>query len=97
MLPGPIEDGDLGEWQRMLDVDLTGLLATVRAFLPGLLAHATAGRPADLVVTSSLAARIAFAGYAVCTATKAAATALTAAIRGEVAGRGVRVTTSSPG
>lgn len=92
MLPGPIEDGDLGEWQRMLDVNVSGLPATVRAFLPGLLAHAAAGRPADLVVTSSIAARIAFPGYAVYTTTKAAATALTAAIRGEVAGRGVRVT-----
>lgn len=97
MLPGPIEAGSLDEWRRMLDANLVGLLTTVRAFLPGLLAHAAAGRPADLVVTSSIAARIAFPGYAVYTATKAAATALTGAIRTEIGGRGVRVTTLEPG
>jgi NADP-dependent 3-hydroxy acid dehydrogenase YdfG len=97
MLPGPIEAGDIGEWRRMLDANLVGLLATVRAFLPGLLAHAADGRGADLVVTSSLAARVAFPGYAVYTATKAAATALTGAIRTEIAGRGVRVTNVEPG
>ena len=97
MLPGAIEAGAVEEWRRMLDANLVGLLATVRAFLPGLLTHAAAGRPADLVVTSSIAARVAFPGYAVYTATKAAASALAGAIRTEVGGRGVRVTNVEPG
>jgi NADP-dependent 3-hydroxy acid dehydrogenase YdfG len=97
MLPGPIEAGNLPEWERMLDANVRGLFTVVRAFLPGLLAHAEAARPADLVVTSSLAARIAFPGYAAYTATKAAATAFTGAIRTEIGGRGVRVTNLEPG
>jgi NADP-dependent 3-hydroxy acid dehydrogenase YdfG len=97
MLPGPIEASAREEWTRMLDANVVGLLATVRAFLPALLAHAAAGRAADLVVISSIAARIAFPGYAVYTATKAAATALAGAIRTEIGERGVRVTNVEPG
>ena len=59
---------------RMLDANVIGLVNTARAFAPGLLAAAERGAPADFVVISSIGAHISFPGYAMYTATKAAAT-----------------------
>jgi NADP-dependent 3-hydroxy acid dehydrogenase YdfG len=83
-------------WRRELDTNLAGVLATVEAFLPALLAAAEEG-PADIVTTSSIAARIRFPGYAVYGATKAAVSALAEGLRVDLAPRGVRVTNIEPG
>jgi NADP-dependent 3-hydroxy acid dehydrogenase YdfG len=83
-------------WRRELDVNVAGVIATVHAFLPGLLAAAEQG-PADIVTTSSIAARVRFPGYAVYGATKAAVTALAEGLRLDLAPRGVRVTNIEPG
>ncbi|HWV85165.1 MAG TPA: SDR family oxidoreductase [Capillimicrobium sp.] len=97
MLPAPFEEGRRDDWLRMVDLNLVGVLDTLRAFLPGVLSAADADRPADLVVVSSLAARATFPGYAVYCATKAAVTHLAAGLRAELGGRGVRVTNVEPG
>ncbi len=97
MLPAPFEEGRRDEWRRMVDLNVMGVLDTLRAFLPGVLAAADADRPADLVVVSSLAARTTFTGYAVYCATKAAVTHLAAGLRAELGARGVRVTNVEPG
>ena len=81
----------------MLDLNVVGLLETVRAFLPDLTAAGRDGRPADLVITSSIGARETFPGYAVYGATKAAANYLGRAWRAELAPLGVRVTLIEPG
>jgi NADP-dependent 3-hydroxy acid dehydrogenase YdfG len=83
-------------WRRELDTNVAGVLATVEAFLPALLAAAAEG-PADIVTTSSIAARVRFPGYAVYGATKAAVTALAEGLRLDLAPRGVRVTNIEPG
>jgi NADP-dependent 3-hydroxy acid dehydrogenase YdfG len=97
MLPAPFADGTRDQWERMLSLNVLGLLDTARVFLPGLLRAADAGRAADLVVVSSIAARQQFDGYAVYGATKAAVTHLAANLRGELGPRGLRVTNLEPG
>jgi NADP-dependent 3-hydroxy acid dehydrogenase YdfG len=93
MQPGPIE----ADWRPQLDVNVSGVLATVQAFLPALLATAEAGGAADIVTTSSVAARQRFPGYAVYGATKAAVTALAEGLRVDLSPRGIRITNVEPG
>ncbi|MEV0464287.1 SDR family oxidoreductase [Nocardia tengchongensis] len=97
MLPNPITEGREDEWTRMLDTNVAGRLRVIRAFLPGLLAAADAGRPADLVNISSIGAHVPFPSYAVYAATQAAITQLSATLRTELGARKVRVTNIEPG
>jgi NADP-dependent 3-hydroxy acid dehydrogenase YdfG len=97
MLPNPVLDGRTDEWQRMIDTNLTGALRVIRALVPDLVAAASAGRTADLVNISSIGAHLTFPNYAVYSATKAALTHLSAALRTELGPRGVRVTNVEPG
>jgi NADP-dependent 3-hydroxy acid dehydrogenase YdfG len=96
MLAAAIEKRRSDEWQRMIDVNVTGVLDTVRAFIPALLDAAERGQ-ADLVTISSIAARERFPEYAVYGATKAAVTALAEGLRIELSPRGVRITNVEPG
>jgi NADP-dependent 3-hydroxy acid dehydrogenase YdfG len=97
MLPGPLEELRIGEWRRMIDVNLVGVLETVRVFLPALIEAAERRDLADLMLVSSLGARVTFPGYAVYGATKAAVSHLASAWRTELAPRGIRVTAIEPG
>jgi len=81
----------------MIDVNLLGLLQTVRGFLSALLSAGRDGRVTDLVIVSSLGARVTFPGYAVYGATKAAASYLAQSWRAELAPHGVRVSVIEPG
>jgi NADP-dependent 3-hydroxy acid dehydrogenase YdfG len=99
MLLGPVEEAPLEEWQRMVDVNLSGLLYTARAALPHLL-KAAADDPrkvADLVLISSVAGRVARSGSAVYNLTKHGVGAFGEALRQEVTGRHVRVSLVEPG
>lgn len=88
---GPLLSVSLDEWQRVLDVNLTGVLLTVRAAAPLLTAT-----PGSTVVTiASAAARRPGAGaYSV---SKAAVWMLTRNLAEELAPRGVRVNAIGPG
>jgi NADP-dependent 3-hydroxy acid dehydrogenase YdfG len=97
MLPRPLEQLRRDEWRRMIDLNLVGVLDTVRVFLPGLREAAARRGVADLMLVSSLGARVTFPGYAVYGATKAAVSYLAGAWRTELAPRGVRVTAIEPG
>jgi NADP-dependent 3-hydroxy acid dehydrogenase YdfG len=97
MLAAPFETADVAEWDRMLDVNLRGLLRTGRAFVDDLLAAAAAGRPADLVLIGSIGSHLVFPNYGVYTATKAAVAHLTRNLRAELGPRGVRVKNVEPG
>ena len=97
MSGAPFEAGDAADWDRMLDVNLRGLLATGRAFAPGLLAAAAEGRAADLVLVSSANAHDVYPGWAVYGATKAAVSHLARNLRAEYGPRGVRVKRIEPG
>jgi NADP-dependent 3-hydroxy acid dehydrogenase YdfG len=97
MQPAAIEAMAEADWRRQLEVNVSGVLATVQAFLPGLLASAEEDGTADIVTTSSIAARQRFPGYTVYGATKAAVTALAEGLRTDLSPRGVRVTNIEPG
>ncbi|MGW2836121.1 SDR family oxidoreductase [Streptomyces sp. NPDC001286] len=97
MLPNPVDDGRIDEWQRMIDTNVTGVLRMIRAFTGDLLAAAAAGRAADLVNISSVGAHLTFPTYAVYGATKAALTHLSQTLRTEFGPRDVRVTNIEPG
>ncbi len=98
MLPNPIDEGRIDEWQRMLDTNVTGVLRIIRAFTGDLVRAAEEGRTADLVNISSIGAHVTnFVNYAVYGATKAAVTHLSALLRTEFGPRDVRVTNIEPG
>jgi len=99
MLLGPIADADVGEWKRMLDLNVSALMYCAHAALPHLLAAAAAGprNVADLVNVSSVAGRNARAGAGVYNATKFAVGAFSEALRQEVTKKQVRVSLIEPG
>ena len=74
MLLGPIAGADPEEWDRMIAINVQGLLYTTRA-LPHLLqaAQQSPRRVADIVNISSIAGRVAWNGYGVYSFTKFAA------------------------
>ncbi|MGC0415871.1 SDR family oxidoreductase [Embleya sp. AB8] len=97
MLGGAFESAETAEWDRMVDVNLNGLLDTGRVFADDLLAAAAAGRPADLVHIGSLGGQRPFPGWSVYCATKAAVAHLSRGLRAEFGPRGVRVKNVEPG
>ncbi|MFE0105128.1 SDR family oxidoreductase [Streptomyces sp. NPDC059009] len=98
MYPGPLHEMRLDEWRRMLDVNVLGLLQTTGAFLRPLLASARAGRQVDVVNVSSIAGTRDFSPeYAVYNASKAAVSAVSRSLRGELGPQGIRVTDIQPG
>jgi NADP-dependent 3-hydroxy acid dehydrogenase YdfG len=97
MLPAPFEEADTTEWDRMLDTNVRGLLATGRAFADDLLATAAEGGRADLVHVGSIGGHQVFPNYSVYAATKAAVAHLTRNLRAELGPRGVRVKNVEPG
>jgi NADP-dependent 3-hydroxy acid dehydrogenase YdfG len=99
MLLGPVADAPTEEWERMIDVNLRGLLYVTHAALPHLLA-AAAGEPrrvADVVNVSSVAGRLARSGAGVYNLTKFGVGAFSESLRQEVTRRHVRVTVIEPG
>jgi NADP-dependent 3-hydroxy acid dehydrogenase YdfG len=99
MLLGPVAEAPLEEWERMIHVNLLGLLYTARAALPHLAAAAERDprRVSDLVNISSVAGRQARKGSAVYNATKHGVGAFSEALRQEVTRRHVRVSLVEPG
>ncbi|MFN3596964.1 MAG: SDR family oxidoreductase [Rubricoccaceae bacterium] len=89
-----VKNARLDEWQRMVDVNLLGVLYCTGAALPHLLAQ---GR-GHIVNVSSVAGRRVFAGGAVYCATKHAVTAFSEGLRLELGpAHGIRVTCIEPG
>jgi NADP-dependent 3-hydroxy acid dehydrogenase YdfG len=99
MLLGPVEHAPVEEWERMVHVNVLGLLYCAKAALPHLL-KAADGEPrgvADLVNISSVAGRVPRLGSGVYNATKHAVGAFSESLRQEVTGRHVRVSLVEPG
>jgi NADP-dependent 3-hydroxy acid dehydrogenase YdfG len=99
MLLGPALDADIVEWERMVDLNVSGLLYVAKAALPHLLAAAEEGprRVADMINISSVAGRRARSDSAVYNLTKHGVGAFSEAIRQEVTQRHVRVSLVEPG
>jgi NADP-dependent 3-hydroxy acid dehydrogenase YdfG len=99
MLLGPIEDAPTEEWDRMIDLNLKGLINTTHAALPHLLS-AAAESPrgcADVINVSSVAGRIARSGSGIYNLTKHGVGAFSESFRQEFASRKVRSTLIEPG
>ena len=99
MLLGPVVGAPVEEWQRMVQINLLGLLYCADAALPHLLRAAEDGprQVADLVNISSVAGRETRSGSAVYEATKHGVGAFSDALRQEVTARHVRVSLVEPG
>jgi NADP-dependent 3-hydroxy acid dehydrogenase YdfG len=99
MLLGPIVDAPVEEWQRMVQINVLGLLYTTHAALPHLLSAAETSprRVADIVNISSVAGRVARNGSGVYNATKWGVNAFSESLRQEVTGKHVRVSLVEPG
>jgi NADP-dependent 3-hydroxy acid dehydrogenase YdfG len=99
MLIGPIVDAPREEWERMIDVNVKGLLYCAHAALPHLLAAAddSPRKVADMVNISSVAGRVARSGAGVYNLTKWGVGAFSESLRQEVTGRHVRVSLVEPG
>jgi NADP-dependent 3-hydroxy acid dehydrogenase YdfG len=99
MLLGPIVGAPIEEWQRMVHLNVLGLLYCTHAALPHLLTSAESEprSVADVVNVSSVAGRVARLNSGVYNATKFGVGAFSESLRQEVTARHVRVTIIEPG
>lgn len=99
MLTGPVADAPVDEWERMLAINVEGLLHVTRAAIPHLVKAAQDGprHVADLVTISSTAGRVARPGTAVYSLTKFGVTAFSESLRQELQANRVRVGVIEPG
>jgi NADP-dependent 3-hydroxy acid dehydrogenase YdfG len=93
MLLGPVAGADTEHWQRMINVNLLGLLYCTHAVLP-IMGEAGTGH---IVNVASTAGRQASLGAAVYNMTKFGVVAFSEALRQEVLHANVRVTCVEPG
>jgi NADP-dependent 3-hydroxy acid dehydrogenase YdfG len=95
MLLGPTAEAPLEEWERMIQVNLLGLLYMTYAVMPGMRRQ----KSGHLVNISSVAGRTANAGSAVYNATKWGVNAFTEALRQEITDEksNIRTTLIEPG
>lgn len=99
MLLGPAAGAPLSEWQRMVELNVLGLLYSAHAAVPHLIRAAEEGprQVADMVNISSVAGRVARNGNSVYSLTKHGVGAFSESLRQELASRYVRVSLVEPG
>jgi NAD(P)-dependent dehydrogenase (short-subunit alcohol dehydrogenase family) len=91
---GPVDQTSLQEWQRILAVNLMGVVHGIHAFVPRML---TQGRPAHVVNTASMAGLVAVAEMAPYCTSKHAVVGLSESLNSELSPRGIHVTALCPG
>ncbi len=89
----PIDGGDLGDWEQMIDTNVKGLLYVTRIVAPIM---AERGR-GHIINIGSIAGRQVYANGSVYCATKHAVNALSQGMRVDLVQYGVRVTEIRPG
>ena len=99
MLLGPAQHAPVEEWQRMVELNVLGLMYCAHAALPHLLkaAQDSPREVADMVNISSVAGRVARVGSGVYNATKFGVGAFSESLRQEVTKRHVRISLVEPG
>ena len=89
----PVADADAGEWRRMYDVNVIGLMQVTKALLPALIASGAG----TILNVGSTAGRIAYEGGAGYTAAKHGTQVVTETLRLELWDQPVRVMEIAPG
>ncbi|MGW1737391.1 SDR family oxidoreductase [Nocardia sp. NPDC001965] len=79
------------------DLNIKGVMNTIQAFVTSLVDAAEAGKTADLITTSSIAATRVLEKFQVYSGTKAYISQLTRLLRTELGRKNVRVSTIEPG
>lgn len=97
MLPGAIGQQPVSEWERQINLNVTGAMRIVQTFVPQLEEAAAEGRVVDLVNTSSIASQYVYGYFAVYSATKAFLSHLTRHLRMELGPKDIRVSVIEPG
>lgn len=97
MLPGAIEERDVEQWRHQIDLNITGAMRVISAFVPQLTKAAAAGATVDLINTSSIAAQNMYPYFAVYSASKAYVSHLSRHLRAELGPKNVRVSVIEPG
>jgi len=90
---GHIQDGDINDWDRMIDTNVKGLLHVSKAVLPGMVKRAAG----HVINIGSTAGKEVYENGAVYCASKFAVDALTKGMRIDLLGTGVKVTQIAPG
>jgi NADP-dependent 3-hydroxy acid dehydrogenase YdfG len=99
MLNGPSISSAIEDWERMVALNISGLMYVTKAALPHLLEAATTSprKVADLINISSIAGRLANAQVAIYNTTKFGVTAFSESLRQEFTASNVRVSVIEPG
>ena len=89
----PEYEGNLDDWETMIDTNIKGLLTMTRLIVPGMVER----NSGHVINVGSVAGDAAYAGGNVYCATKAAVKALSDGLRIDVANTAIRVTNLKPG
>lgn len=90
---GPLFEGEVEDWEEMIDTNLKGLLYMTRAFVP----HMVERNRGHVVNIGSIAGRWVYPNGAVYCATKFGVKALSEGLNMDLVGTGVRVSSVDPG
>ena len=88
----PAQKADLADWQTMIDTNITAMVKMTRKLLPGLIE-----RKGAIIAIGSVAGNYVYPGGNVYAGSKAFANHFTLALRADLHGTGVRVTSIEPG
>ncbi len=88
-----VHEGNIVDWEEMIDTNVKGLLYVTRAVVPGMVARGHG----HVVNIGSTAGRVTYPGGAVYCATKAAENRINEGLRMDLLGTPVRVTSVDPG
>lgn len=88
-----IGEGDLADWDQMIDTNIKGLLYVSRAIIPEMMAR----KKGHILNISSIAGREAYPNGNVYCATKSAVEAISKSMRMDLVTYGIRVSNISPG
>lgn len=88
----PAQEADLDDWQTMIDTNVSAMVRLTRKMLPGLIE-----RKGAIIAIGSVAGSYIYPGGNVYAGSKAFANHFTLALRADLHGTGVRVTSIEPG
>jgi len=89
----PVQDGDIADWDAMIDGNVKGLLYVSRAVIPGMVER----KSGHIVNLSSVAGKYTYANGAVYCASKSAVETLSEGMRLDLTQHGIKVTNIAPG